>query len=100
MVSLVVCLVHSFVLLMDSNEKIQELEREIVDLKFDLKRSKDKELIYLDILSNVDLSIKELVNREKENERFNLGETIDYKEAVINLQNALNEYKRVYKINF
>lgn len=85
---------------MDSNEKIQELEGEIVDLKFDLKRSKDKELIYLDILSNVDLSIKELVNREKENERFNLGETIDYKEAVINLQNALNEYKRVYKINF
>lgn len=85
---------------MDSNEKIQELEGEIVDLKFDIKRSKDKELIYLDILSNVDLSIKELVNREKENERFNLGETIDYKEAVINLQNALNEYKRVYKINF
>ena len=85
---------------MDSNENIPELDGEIVDLKFDLKRSKDKELIYLDILSNVDLSIKELVNREKENERFNLGETIDYKEAVINLQNALNEYKRVYKINF
>lgn len=85
---------------MDSDEKIQELEGEIVDLKFDLKRSKSKELIYLDILSNVDLSIKELINRDKENERFNLGETFDYKEAVINLQNALNEYKRVYKINF
>jgi hypothetical protein len=85
---------------MSSDEKIEELEGEIVDLRFDLKRSRDKELIYLDILSNIDLSIKELVNREKENERFNLGETIDYKEAVVNLQNALNEYKRVYKINF
>lgn len=85
---------------MIDDDKIQELEGEIVDLKFDLKRSRDKELIYLDILSNIDLSIKELVNREKENERFNLGEIIDYKEAVINLQNALNEYKRVYKINF
>ena len=85
---------------MSSDEKIEELEGEIVDLRFDLKRSRDKELIYLDILSNIDLSIKELINREKENERFNLGETIDYKEAVVNLQNALNEYKRVYKINF
>jgi hypothetical protein len=85
---------------MSSDEKIEELEGKIVDLRFDLKRSRDKELIYLDILSNIDLSIKELINREKENERFNLGETIDYKEAVVNLQNALNEYKRVYKINF
>jgi hypothetical protein len=85
---------------MSSDEKIEELEGEIVDLRFDLKRSRDKELIYLDILSNIDLSIKELINREKENERFNLGETIDYKEAVVNLKNALNEYKRVYKINF
>lgn len=85
---------------MRDEDKIQELEGEIVDLKFDLKRSKDKELIYLDILSNIDLSIKDLIKREKENERFNLGEVTDYKEAVINLENALSEYKRVYKINF
>ncbi len=85
---------------MSDEDKIQELEGEIVDLKFDLKRSKDKELIYLDILSNIDLSIKDLIKREKENERFNLGEVTDYKEAVINLENALSEYKRVYKINF
>lgn len=85
---------------MDSDEKIRELEGEIVDLKFDLQRSKDKELIYLDILSNIDLSIKELIKQEKENERFKLGETIDYKGSVLNLQNALNEYKRVYRINF
>lgn len=85
---------------MSDEDKIQELEGEIVDLKFDLKKSKDKELIYLDILSNIDLSIRDLMKREKENERFNLGEVTDYKEAVVNLKNALDEYKRVYKINF
>jgi hypothetical protein len=85
---------------MSDEDKIQELEGEIVDLKFDLKRSKDKELIYLDILSNIKISIRELMTREQENERFNLGETIDYKESVINLKNALDEYQRVYKINF
>lgn len=85
---------------MSDEDKIQELEGEIVDLKFDLKKSKDKELIYLDILSNIDLSIKDLIKREKENERFNLGEVTDYKEAVVNLKNALDEYKRVYKIIF
>ena len=85
---------------MSDEDKIQELEGEIVDLKFDLKKSKDKELIYLDILSNIDLSIRDLMMREKENERFNLGEVTDYKEAVVNLKNALDEYKRVYKINF
>lgn len=85
---------------MSDEDKIQELEGEIVDLKFDLKKSKDKELIYLDILSNIDLSIRDLIKREKENERFNLGEVTNYKEAVVNLKNALDEYKRVYKINF
>jgi hypothetical protein len=83
---------------MDENEKIEELEGLIVDLKFDLKKSKDKELIYLDILSNIDNSLKVLFKREQENERFNLGDEVDYRECVKNLKSALDEYKRVYKL--
>jgi hypothetical protein len=83
---------------MDENEKIEELESLIVDLKFDLKKSKDKELIYLDILSNIDYSLKVLFEREQENERFNLGDDINFRECVINLKSALDGYKRVYKL--
>jgi hypothetical protein len=83
---------------MDENEKIEELEGLIVDLKFDLKKSKDKELIYLDILSNIDNSLKVLFKREQENERFNLGDDVDYRECVANLKSSLDEYKRVYKL--
>lgn len=83
---------------MRDEEKIEQLESEIVDLKFDLKKSKDKEMIYLDILSNIDTSLKVLFKREEENERFNLGDGIDYRECILNLQSAINEYKRVYKL--
>lgn len=83
---------------MDENEKIEELEGLIVDLKFDLKKSKDKELIYLDILSNIDNSLKVLFKREQENERFNLGDDVNYRECIKNLKSSLDEYKRVYKL--
>ncbi len=83
---------------MEENEKIEELEGEIVELKFQLKKSKDKEMIYLDILSNIDTSLKILFKREQENERFNLGDEVDYRECVQNLKSALDEYKRVYKL--
>lgn len=83
---------------MEENEKIEELEGEIVELKFQLKKSKDKEMIYLDILSNIDTSLKVLFKREQENKRFNLGDEVDYRECVKNLKSALDEYKRVYKL--
>jgi hypothetical protein len=83
---------------MEENKKIEELEGEIVELKFQLKKSKDKEMIYLDILSNIDTSLKVLFKREQENERFNLGDEVDYRECVKNLKSALDEYKRVYKL--
>lgn len=79
-------------------DRIEELEAEIIELKFDLKKSKDKEMIYLDILSNIDTSLKVLFKREEENERFNLGDDVDYRECILNLQSAINEYKRVYKL--
>lgn len=83
---------------MSEVEKIEQLESEIVDLKFDLKKSKDKETIYLDILSNIDYSLRILFKREQENERFNLGDDINFRESVVNLKNAIDEYKRVYKL--
>ena len=79
-------------------EKIEMLESEIVDLRYDLKKSRDKEMIYLDILSNIDNSLRILFKREQENERFNLGDDINFRESVVNLKNAMDEYKRVYKL--
>lgn len=81
-----------------SEEEIESLKSEIVDLRFDLKKSKDKEMIYLDILSNIDNSLKELFKREQENERFNLGDNIDFKQSVMNLKMSIDEYKRVFKL--
>jgi hypothetical protein len=79
-------------------ELIQTLEGKIIDLEFELKKSKDKEMIYLDILSNIDNSLKVLFKREEENERFDLGDNIDFRQSVVNLKEALNEYKRIYKL--
>lgn len=89
---------HPKLCVMDENEKIEELEGLIVDLRFDLKKSKDKEMVYLDILSNIDNSLKVLFKREQENERFNLGDDVNYRECIENLKSALDEYKRVYKL--
>ena len=83
---------------MDENEKIEELEGLIVDLKFDLNKSKDKEMIYLDILSNINNSLRIFFDREKENERFNLGDDINYRECIVNLKSAMDDYIRVYKL--
>ena len=83
---------------MEEEDKIEELKGIIIDLKFDLKKSKDKELIYLDILSNIDNSLKVLFKREQENERFNLGDNVNYRECIVNLKEALDEYKRIYKL--
>ena len=83
---------------MSDEEKIERLESEIIDLKFDLKKSKDKEMIYLDILSNIDNSLRVLFKREQENKRFNLGDNINYRDSILNLQSSINEYKRVYKL--
>jgi hypothetical protein len=84
----------------EDNEKIRLLEDEVVELRFDLKDSRTKEMYYLDILNNINTSISDLFKQEEENERFRLNEEIDYRECLINLKKSLNEYKRVYRINF
>ena len=81
-------------------DKISQLEDEIVELRFALKESRDKQLIYLDILTNIDTSLKDLFERECENERFNFGDEVDYRECLVNLDKAMKEYKRIYRISF
>lgn len=83
-----------------SEEQYEELEGKIIDLQFDLKKCKDRELIFLEIISTIDLSLKDLFNREEENLRFNINEEINYRDCLLNLKLALNEYKRVYRVNF
>lgn len=79
-------------------DEIKLLEDEIIELRFQLKSSKDKEMIYLDILSNINLSLKKLLKEEEENIRFNFDDKIDYKECVNNLNKSMNEYIRLYKL--
>ena len=89
-----------YLCVVEDNEKIRLLEDEVVELRFDLKDSRTKEMYYLDILNNINTSISDLFKQEEENERFRINEEIDYRECLINLKKSLNEYKRVYRINF
>jgi hypothetical protein len=79
---------------------IELLEEKVIELNFSLKESRDKELIYLDILNNIQGSLDDLFQRERESDRFRLMEDFDYRDSLVNLDKALKEYKRVYNINF
>jgi hypothetical protein len=81
---------------MEDKERIQELEGEIFDLKSELKECIDRERIYKEILSEINDSIINLLQREKENERFRFDEKIDFKEYIINVKKDLDEYRRIY----
>jgi hypothetical protein len=86
---------------MEDNERIQELEGEIFDLRSELNESIDRERIYREILSEINDSIIELFNREKENERFRFDDKIDFRQYVLNVKEDLDEYRRLYRnINF
>lgn len=85
---------------LENMEQEDSLRERIIDLEFELEGTRDRMLIYSEILSNIELSIDELIRREEENERFHFNEKIDYRECIINLKKHLNEYKRVYSINF
>lgn len=80
--------------------EIQRLEGEIFELRSKLQDSHKKEMFYQEILSEINNSIKDLFELEQENERFGLEAEIDYKTCIKNLKSSLDEYKRVYKINF
>ena len=85
---------------MSTEDKIDELNEKIIDLSFDLKKSKDKELIYKDILFNIETSLNDLIKKEQDNERFKFNDVIDYKEALFNLKKSLDKYKYLYKLKF
>jgi len=86
---------------MEDKERIQELEGTIFNLESELRESIDRERIYRDILSEINDSIDNLFQREKENERFRFDEKIDFRQYVINVKKDLNEYRRLYRnINF
>jgi len=72
----------------------------IIELEFEIREVKDRMNVYLDILNNIDNSVSELFEREKENKRFGISEPVDYRECLINLRGALREYKRIYGVNF
>jgi len=78
----------------------ERLADNLYELQYQLKLSRDKELIYKDILSNIEGSLIELFQRETENERFNLGDEINFRESLVNLKSSLDEYKRLYKLRF
>jgi hypothetical protein len=80
-----------------SMDKIDKLEGEIFELKSDLKEHRDKERIYQEILSDINYSIMVFFKREEENERFNLGDNIDYRQNLIGLKEYLDEIKKTYK---
>jgi hypothetical protein len=86
---------------MEDKERIQELEGTIFDLRSELNECIDKERIYREILSEINDSIINLLQREQENERFRFDEKIDFRQYVLNVKKDLNEYRRLYRnINF
>lgn len=78
----------------------EKINDENIDLKFELRQTKDKLNVYSDILLTIDTSVSELFKHETENERFGFSEDIDYRECLVNLKKSLQEYKRVYRVNF
>jgi len=84
----------------EDNEKIRLLEDELVELKFILQDLKDKESAYKELLSEIKNSIKEIMDFEMDNERFNLEAEIDYKSCINSLNKYLTEYRRLYKLKF
>ena len=79
---------------MELVEKIDSLKDEVIELKYQLKKSRDKEYVYLDILSTIEESLRVFFKEEEENERFGLNDEIDYRECIVNLKKSLDEYKR------
>ena len=77
--------------------EIQRLEGEISEFNSELKYCREKELIYQEILSEINNSLIELLKREEENTRFRFDEKIDYRQYVVNLKRDLDEYKRIYR---
>jgi hypothetical protein len=82
---------------MECNDEIQKLEGEILELKDELRKVTDRELIYKEILTEVIDSIDNQLTRDKENERFKFDDKIDFKLFVEYMKEDLENYRRIYK---
>ena len=82
---------------MECNDEIQRLEGEILELRDELRKVTDRELIYKEILTEVIDSINNQLTRDKENERFKFDDKIDFKLFVQYMKEDLENYRRIYK---
>ncbi len=86
---------------MEFNDEIQRLEGEILELRDELRKVTDRELIYKEILKEIVDSIDNQLTRDKENERFKFDDKVDFKLFVQYMKEDLRNYRRIYKnINF
>ena len=86
-----------YICIMEHNDEIQRLEGEILELKDELRRTIDRELIYKDILREIRDSIDNQLKRDDENERFRFEEKINFKLFVQYMKEDLENYRRIYK---
>ena len=86
-----------YICIMECNDEIQKLEGEILELKDELRKVTDRELIYKEILTEVIDSIDNQLTRDKENERFKFDDKIDFKLFVQYMKEDLENYRRIYK---
>jgi len=82
---------------MEFNDEIQRLEGEILELRDELRKVTDRELIYKEILKEIVDSIDNQLTRDKENERFKFDEKINFKLFVQYMKEDLENYRRIYK---
>jgi hypothetical protein len=82
---------------MECNDEIQRLEGEILELRDELRKVTDRELIYKEILKEIVDSIDNQLTRDKENERFKFDEKINFKLFVQYMKEDLENYRRIYK---
>ena len=82
---------------MEYDDEIQKLEVEILELKEELRKVTDRELIYKEILTEVIDSIDNQLTRDKENERFKFDDKINFKLFVEYMKEDLENYRRIYK---
>ena len=82
---------------MEYNDEIQKLEGEILELKDELRKTIDRELIYKEILTEIVESIDNQLKRDDENERFKFDEKINFKLFVQYMKEDLENYRRIYK---
>ena len=82
---------------MEYDDEIQRLEGEILELKDELRKVTDRELIYKEILTEISDSIDNQLKMDAENERFKFDDKINFKLFVQYMKEDLRNYRRIYR---